>query len=89
MKRPSFLIAVMSALLALGVVPDNANGVKPANAQGISSVVYNAMRHLWSLAVSAASTEYWGTWFMDDEYFDWELRFFREWEADHLPSRQS
>jgi Ser/Thr protein kinase RdoA (MazF antagonist) len=44
-----------------------------------------AIRHVWLTGLHTGNGQDWGYW-MDDRYFDRALKFFREWEAEFLPS---
>ena len=46
--------------------------------------LFHATYHLVMLGVYAENATDWGALRLSDSLFDWELAFFREWEARHL-----
>jgi Ser/Thr protein kinase RdoA (MazF antagonist) len=46
--------------------------------------LFYALSHLFYLGLHASNVDYWGKSVMGDNYLDIELRFFREWEAEHM-----
>jgi hypothetical protein len=45
----------------------------------------NAVTHL---RLHASNEKDLGFGFMDDQYFDWAIKFFREWEAEQTSEKQ-
>jgi Ser/Thr protein kinase RdoA (MazF antagonist) len=41
-----------------------------------------AIRQFWLLGLHTSNAEDWGYGWMDDQYFDQAIKFFRDWEAD-------
>ena len=43
-----------------------------------------AIRHFWLLGLLTSSTDFCGSGWLNDKYLDGSLKFFRDWEADHI-----
>ncbi len=44
--------------------------------------LFHTINRLWSLGMRAGNVAKWGALFMGDWYLDWQLTFFRNWEAE-------
>jgi Ser/Thr protein kinase RdoA (MazF antagonist) len=57
---------------------------RPLAAADLAAVpLFHTVNHLWSLGMRAGNVAKWGALFMGDWYLDWQLTFFRNWEAEH------
>jgi Ser/Thr protein kinase RdoA (MazF antagonist) len=57
---------------------------RPISDKDMAAVpLFHAIGRLWSIGVCAEKAADWGTLSLADGRFDYELAFFREWEAEH------
>jgi Ser/Thr protein kinase RdoA (MazF antagonist) len=63
--------------------------VRPISEADLHATLYFvAIRQFWLLGLHASNGEDLGFGFMDDQYFDWTIKFFREWEAEQTDEKQ-
>jgi len=57
--------------------------VRPINEVDVHATSYFvAIRHFWLLGLHTSNGQDWGFGWMNDQYFDQAIKFFREWEAE-------
>lgn len=63
--------------------------MRPINEVDVHATSYFvAIRHFWLLGLHTSNGKDWGFGWMNDQYFDQAIKFFREWEAEQTEEKQ-